>query len=51
MVQCLRKKIWKFLKKLDVYFPDDSAVLLLDTYLPKKKENISSQNKMYTRST
>ena len=47
MVQRLRKKIWKFLKKLVVYFPDDSAVILLDIYLPKKKENMCSHEDLH----
>ena len=37
MVQPLRKTVWKFLKKLKVELPYDSAISLLGKYRKKTK--------------
>ena len=37
MVQPLWKTVWRFLKKLKIELPYDSAVPLLDIYLKKTK--------------
>lgn len=41
MVELLRKAVWQFLKKLNIEFPYDPAIL------PKKIENICPHRNLY----